>query len=251
MLEVRRGAAPGAVEVDDVQRPRAVVDPALGGVERVGVVDGLRVEVPLVEAHRLAVEDVDRRQQDHARAAQADREPCAQPGEALEHPQSVGGGLLGVKLDAEHEIAGDDRREPLAVLGRADDVGRLAGPRREASARGRTGSPRGAGPSVSGDSRSNRTSFQPMCGTRSPPASSRVTSPLISPSPSVGSSSSERSNSSCMPRQIPSIGVAADGGVADQAVQAELAEVAHRQRERADARHDEPVGERGAGRGRG
>ena len=71
----------------------------------------------------------------------------------------------------------DDRGEALAVLGGADHVGGdpRAGPR--ASARGRRRSRRRAGRRSAATARSKRTSFQPMCGTRSPPPRSGVTSP--------------------------------------------------------------------------
>ena len=68
VLEVDGGAAARAVEVDDVQHARAVARPALRGLQGIGVVDGLLVEVAAGQPHRLALEDVDRRQQDHARA---------------------------------------------------------------------------------------------------------------------------------------------------------------------------------------
>jgi hypothetical protein len=71
VLEVRRGAGASAIEIDDVQCPGARVDPAARGIERIGVVHGSLLEVPPGQAHRLAVEDVDRRQQDHARRAAA------------------------------------------------------------------------------------------------------------------------------------------------------------------------------------
>src|SRR5207248_5619212 len=60
--------APGSVEVDDVQSPGTLRDPALGRVERIGVVDRLLLEGTPRKAHRLALEDVDRGQEDHAAA---------------------------------------------------------------------------------------------------------------------------------------------------------------------------------------
>ena len=65
-VEVARRAGPRAVQVDHVQRARAGLDPGQRGVERVVAVDGPRGEVALHEAHGLAVEDVDRRVEDHA-----------------------------------------------------------------------------------------------------------------------------------------------------------------------------------------
>ena len=149
-----------------------------------------------------------------------------------------------MELDAEHRSARDEGGEPLAVLGGADDVrrGRSGAPR--TSARGRRGAPLRAVRRSAAMARSKRTSFQPICGIRSPPACKRVTSPPISRGPAVGSSSSERSNSSCIPRQIPSSGVASLRALADQLDQPELAQVPHRPRERADAGDDEPVAAR-------
>ena len=89
-----------AVEVDDVQRsarPRSTQ--RAGGVERVGVVDGLaRRSRPARSRTALPSQDVDRRVEDHAgrghgarssrEVAPAARSPCAR-------------GLLGVELHAE------------------------------------------------------------------------------------------------------------------------------------------------------
>ena len=66
VLEVHRAPVARAVEVHDVQPRRALGDPAPRGLERVGVVDLAALEVALLEPHRLAAEDVDRR--DRARA---------------------------------------------------------------------------------------------------------------------------------------------------------------------------------------
>jgi len=66
MLERPRLARLGAVEVDDVEDARARVHPAPGGLERVVVVDGAVLEAALDEAHRLPLEDVDGRVEDHA-----------------------------------------------------------------------------------------------------------------------------------------------------------------------------------------
>src|SRR4051812_36973464 len=66
MLEVHRAALTRAVEVDDVEEASALVDPRARRFQRIVLVDGLGVEVPPHEAHRLAVGDVDRRIEDHA-----------------------------------------------------------------------------------------------------------------------------------------------------------------------------------------
>ena len=67
MLDVGRRTGPGAIEIDDVQRASAGADPAQRRVERVGVVSRPLVELAAPEPHGAAVEDVDRRIEDHAR----------------------------------------------------------------------------------------------------------------------------------------------------------------------------------------
>src|SRR6266545_2263537 len=67
MLERLRRPRPRPVEVDDVQEPGARFHPAARRLQRRVAVDGLLVEVALDEAHRLALGDVDRRIEDHAR----------------------------------------------------------------------------------------------------------------------------------------------------------------------------------------
>ena len=72
VLEVHGLPALGAVEVDHVQEAGARVDPAARGRQRVLVVDLLRVEVALDQAHGVAAEDVDRRVEVHvARSTRA------------------------------------------------------------------------------------------------------------------------------------------------------------------------------------
>ncbi len=77
----------------------------------------------------------------------------------------------------------------------------------------------------------------------------------ITPSPGVPPCSVERSKPSCMPRQMPSTGCLREP-LAQQLVEAELAQVRHTARERPHARHHEPsrtaqqlviVGDRNAG----
>src|SRR5690242_3400988 len=55
-----------AVEIDDVQRTRTIGHPPARRVEGIGVVDGLRAELPLVERGGLDFDDVDGRVEDHA-----------------------------------------------------------------------------------------------------------------------------------------------------------------------------------------
>ena len=65
LLEVDGLAAAGTVEVDHVQVARPRFDPGAGGGQRVGLVDRARGEVATHQAHRAAVEDVDRRIEPH------------------------------------------------------------------------------------------------------------------------------------------------------------------------------------------
>ena len=78
MLEVDRRAGPGPIEIDDMQRAGAGADPAQRGVERVSVVARPLVELAARQPHGAAVEDVDRRIEDHARA-RAGAVGCAAP----------------------------------------------------------------------------------------------------------------------------------------------------------------------------
>ena len=82
-----------------------------------------------------------------------------------------------------------------------------------------------------------------MCGSFSPRRlEPRDRRPAAARGPSAPPCSLEESNSSCMPRQMPSTGAPARGALAHQLVEPELARVAHRLREGAHAGHDEPVG---------
>src|SRR5262249_32298064 len=65
-LEVPRLAGARAVQVHDVERPGALLHPAPGGVNRVGVEGGLAVVVALHQADRTTAADVDGRVEDHA-----------------------------------------------------------------------------------------------------------------------------------------------------------------------------------------
>ena len=69
VLEIRRAALDRAIEVDDMQRARALVDPALRGVERVVVVDRFAREVALHQADGLAAANVDGREEYHSASA--------------------------------------------------------------------------------------------------------------------------------------------------------------------------------------
>ena len=243
--------APSRSTTCSARAPR--LHPTPGGVERIRVVGGLLVEIAAGQSHGLAVQDVDRGQQDHRgsdpqrRREAGARAVAAQPSEAGQHLQPVPRGLLGMKLDPVDVPVGHAGREPLPVFGGSEHVAGVRGPNRErvhvverAPAVGR--------PAVSALGRSNRTSFQPMCGTRNPPALIGVTRPPISPRPGVEPNSSEVSNSTCIPRQMPeqrpsAVGVAAHGGI-----KAKLGELAHRVREGAHPGDHEAV--RGVDHGR-
>ena len=69
VLEVGRLAAAGAVEVDHVQRAGARLTQRRAASSGSASYIGALVEVSARQPHRLAVEDVDRGQEDHARSA--------------------------------------------------------------------------------------------------------------------------------------------------------------------------------------
>ena len=140
VVQVRRLALARAVQVHHVQVARAGLDEGAGGLQRVVGVHRLVLEAALAQAHRLAVADVHRGQQDHA----GDRR--GQAGEVAQQRQPVGPGLLGVELGAEHVVALHHRRE-LGAVGRprpARPRRARGGPRRSARGRRRTGSDRPA-----------------------------------------------------------------------------------------------------------
>ena len=227
-----------------MERTRPGVDPAPRCVERVGVVLGLLRRNPPGPGARPCRRSC-RSPAGGSCARGGDgrrRLLAAQRDEVLEHPQAVARGLLGVELDAEHGAVLDDRRETLAVLGRS----RRRRPRppaaRPANERGRRDSPPSGSPAAAASGartgpRSSRCAGP--AGRRCPAA---CTSPGISPSPACASSSSESSNSSCIPRQMPSSGRAVRDALADQLGQPELVEIAHRGRECPHSGDDEPVG---------
>src|SRR3954463_12700024 len=68
VVEALGRTGPRAVEVDDVQEPRAGLHPRARGLDRRVAVDGLRVEVAPDEPDRLPLGDVDRRIEDHGTA---------------------------------------------------------------------------------------------------------------------------------------------------------------------------------------
>ena len=77
VAHVDRRALARPIEVDDVQRAGAAVDPPPCRVKRVGVIDGLAGEVAAGQAHGAAPADIDRRPEDHARSAAGRAPPCA------------------------------------------------------------------------------------------------------------------------------------------------------------------------------
>src|SRR5271167_4811219 len=77
MLQVRRLAALGSVEIDHVQVLRAVLRPPPRSLQRVLVVDGPGGKVALDQAHGLAAEDVDRRVELHDARGTREARRCA------------------------------------------------------------------------------------------------------------------------------------------------------------------------------
>ena len=123
---------------------------------------------PALEADRLAVADVDRREEDHAARL---RPPARRSREVAEQPQAVGPRLLGVELHAVDGRPLHGAHELGAVLGGAEHVAWVGRPRGErvhvvegARVRQALGRAR--------DARFQATGFQPICGTFSPGASS-------------------------------------------------------------------------------
>ena len=238
MVEVLRLARARTVEVDDVQGLGAGLQPALRGVEGVGVERGLAVVVALDQPHRAPVADVDRRVEDQGAPAtgwQAAAKPASSSSPAeLDFsgwnwaPRS--GALL------------DHGGEALAPFGAADHdifVGRAS---REASARNRTGV--SAPPVSSGakrDGRSQRTGSQPMCGTFRPGASScgDVTGQQAQALRSLvlGRGLEEELHAEADAQQR----TAGARPLAGQRVEAVLADAAHRLGERAHAGEDQAV----------
>ena len=93
VLDVDRGARAGPVEVDDVQRPRALLDPAPSGVERIGVEGGLALVVALDQPDGAPAADVDRGIEDQAasRNRGADRRRSWPAGRGRRRSTSPGG----------------------------------------------------------------------------------------------------------------------------------------------------------------
>jgi hypothetical protein len=69
MLEIDRSSGARPVQIDDMKRTRSGGNPAPGRLERIVVIHGLGVELPAREPNGPALQDVDRRQKDHAAAA--------------------------------------------------------------------------------------------------------------------------------------------------------------------------------------
>src|SRR5205807_5232970 len=80
--EVGGTAAARPIEVDHVQHAGATIGETASGLQRIGVVDSLLIEVPARQADRLTVEDVDCGKEDHSRAeavSAAEAAPSAFP----------------------------------------------------------------------------------------------------------------------------------------------------------------------------
>ena len=207
-------ARPGAVEVDDVQEARPVLGPA-----------------------RARRRPGRRRRRSRARSrpgagAPPGRRGCRSPGRgsrrdgtAAQIPAKLASSRSPAALDfsgwnwTPKTLSRSPRRRSARRRRRCRAGRRGCRPRREGvdevERRLRCRSPR-----PGGDSRSQRTGDQPMCGTLRPPASSSATSP--------GEQAEARprrrarwssSNSSCRPRQMPSIGTPGLAPLGDQLVE--------------------------------
>ena len=146
-----------------------------------------------------------------------------------------------MELGAHHVAALDDRDEALAVLAAARR--RRPGPPagRRTCARGRRPPRRRARRSARPAARTSPCSSRCAgSSARAPPAASRRR--RAGRGPSAPSCSVEESNSSCMPRQMPSSGTPASARSRSSVVELERAQAAHRLRERAHAGHHDRVG---------
>ena len=219
-----RRARPRAVEVDDVQRTRALLDPGARGLERVVVVDRLVVEVAPGEAHGLPAGDVDRGIEDHSRRHPARRRAAKFASSAGRASTTSPGGTARRRAASRVDHATRTARRTSLD---AQHVARPAGTRRERVhvVEGRAVA---AGPRSARDgARRSATRFQPMCGSFRPPASSCRDAAGQQPEarrrrPAPPSSS----NSSCMPRHDAEQRHARVDALAQQLVEAELAQVA-------------------------
>ena len=120
-LGVLRPAGEGAVEVDEVQAPGAGLQPAPRHRGRVVAEGGGSLHVALLEAHTLAVLEVDGRDQQHgAEGANGGGRGWASGLPAQEVPvqgQTVRGALLGVELRRKNVIPRHRRGKASAVVG--------------------------------------------------------------------------------------------------------------------------------------
>ena len=218
--------------------------PAARRVQRVGVVLGALVELALGQPDGLALEDVDRREEDHRRrAARATR----RPGHGTA-PRSCPAAPARRARTSRGETGPRARcRAPtivanaLAVLGGGDDVGRILGPRRQ-----RVHVVEGA--ALAGQSRGERRRALEAdvvpADVRDPQPAGVQRAHLAGEQPeAVG----ELVLLGALEQQLHAQadaqhGRAGRGGGPDALVEAELDEVAHALRERPDARDDERVG---------
>ena len=106
-----------------MQEARARLHERARGLERVVGVDGLLVEVALAQAHGLAVADVHRRAGGSCAAAERHEVP--------QQPQPVRARLLGVGLEPVDRRPLHHAHELAPVVGRAEHVVGVGGPRRE------------------------------------------------------------------------------------------------------------------------
>ena len=242
-------AAERRVEVDEVDPLGARLLPGERGVERVAV-RRLGAGLALDQAHGLPVRDVDGGQQRRARSQRprtqfassaapaspdfsgwncvADSGPfstAASERARRARPRSAGG-------------AGDRRRRR-----RAAPSGARRRSARSRTARARRREQRGA-------RRGTSTVFHPMCGSTGARRAARRR-PATRRSPrSARRARRPVSKSTCMPTQMPSTGRPPASRRPISAGPATDAQARHARGERADARHDQPVGRHRGVRGR-
>ena len=216
-----------------------MLHPRARGLQRRVAVDGLLGEVALHEAHGLPVDDVDGRVEDHCADDTGTRVQMRVKFSSRRRPGRRR--LLGVELDAEHAARRDRGHEALAVGAVAEHDRRRRPGARPASARGRTRLP-SPSPSTSGDAWSPTRRGSSRCAGASAHRRASRTSPAEDPEAvgpaELGRAVEQQLHAEADAQQRPAFPRPAE----DRLDEAALAQVAHRLRERADARQHEPVG---------
>ena len=229
-----------------MQEARALLDPGARRLQRRVAVDGLLGEVALAQPHRLAVEDVDRRVEDHARAPTGRRSPRSCAAAPARRPRTSRGGTARRRRCRARRRTRTARRSRRC---RARRRRRRARPRRSARGRRPPKSPR---PSMSGDAPREAhlvpADVRDLERRRSGPSGRTRRRAGRAPRRRRARRSARRAAASR--GTGPSTGAPAARALDHQLVQPGGAQPLHGRGERAHAGHDEPVGGAPARRGR-